>query len=55
MSNAESPQRRPNRPIGITLRPECVTEKSFMESMAGFIHEVVPQVCSLQFHAKNHD
>lgn len=44
MSLSESPQRRLSRPIGLTLRPESVAEKSFMESMAGFIHEVVPQV-----------
>ncbi|XP_046644842.1 breast carcinoma-amplified sequence 3 homolog isoform X3 [Daphnia pulicaria] len=43
MSSSDSPQRRLSRPIGLTLRPESVAEKSFMESMAGFIHEVVPQ------------
>lgn len=30
-------------PSGLKLRPEPIAEKSFMESMAGFIHEVVPQ------------
>lgn len=45
MATGESPQRRSgHRAVGLTLRPELVTEKSFMESMAGFIHEVVPQV-----------
>ena len=46
MSTTDSP-RRTSRPVGLTLRPESVTEKSFMESMAGFIHEVVPQVDNL--------
>ena len=49
MSSSESPQRRLSRPIGLTLRPEPVAEKSFMESMAGFIHEVVPQVVQIIF------
>ncbi len=48
MSSGDSPRHRGGRPtIGMTLRPESVTEKSFMESMAGFIHEVVPQVTTL--------
>ena len=49
MSSSESPQRRLSKSIGLTLRPESVAEKSFMESMAGFIHEVVPQVVQKKY------
>jgi hypothetical protein len=40
--SAESPRRRSQE--GARVRPQPVSDKTILESVAGFINEVVPQV-----------
>lgn len=43
---AESTNRRGVKPSGLLVRPQAVSDKSYMESVVGFINDVVPQAYS---------
>ncbi|GBO44743.1 hypothetical protein AVEN_150589-1, partial [Araneus ventricosus] len=40
---AAEPSRRGPKSTGLIVRPQAVSDKSYVESVVGFIHEVVPQ------------
>ncbi|GFY41714.1 breast carcinoma-amplified sequence 3 homolog [Trichonephila inaurata madagascariensis] len=40
---AAEPSRRGPKSSGLIVRPQAVSDKSYVESVVGFIHEVVPQ------------
>uniref|UniRef100_A0A8C6ZHR9 BCAS3 protein n=1 Tax=Nothoprocta perdicaria TaxID=30464 RepID=A0A8C6ZHR9_NOTPE len=46
----ESP-RRPSRCTGgVVVRPQAVTEQSYMESVVTFLQDVVPQKTNIRCH-----
>uniref|UniRef100_UPI00358F517D BCAS3 microtubule associated cell migration factor isoform X1 n=1 Tax=Myxine glutinosa TaxID=7769 RepID=UPI00358F517D len=44
--SAEEPRRGSRGTVGVTVRPQPVTEQSYMESVFTFLHDVVPQAYS---------